>query len=246
MSRMELSHEEVRELIAPYVLGALPAEEVTFVRAHILSCDECMAEADSLSEPASKLALAAEPAGLSDGFMDRVMSLAAGEPETGSTVTPLTRRVRSPWNVLAGAAAVLVLVVLSATVFMLKSDLDSVKQQLASAQSEVGAYERVVSAVLHSDGGMELAGNGAVGRMVPTGDGSVFVVAGIQAAPKNHTYQLWVIDGGQPISAGLFDARDGVALLNSGISLRGADAVAVTIEPEGGSEGPTTDPIMSS
>lgn len=248
MSRMELSHEEVKGLIAPYVLGALPADEVTFVRAHILSCDECMTDADALSESASKLALTAEPVALSDGFLERVMALASGsEPESVTEVTPLAPRRRrpSPWAVLAGAAALLIVAVLSASVFTLRSDLNSTESQLAETRSRISEYERVVSAVLHSDGGMELAGSGAVGRMVPTGDGSVFVVAGMQQAPKNHTYQLWVIEDGLPISAGLFDAQGGVALLNSDLSLDGVEAVAVTIEPDGGSKGPTTEPIMS-
>lgn len=244
---MELSHDEVRELIAPYVLGALPADEVSFVRAHILSCDACMAEADTMSEAASKLALSAEPVPPPGDFTARVMASATGTPqEDDATVAQLPGKRRSPWTALVATAAALVIVVLSASVFTLKGDLDTARDQLAASRSELTLYERVVSAVLHSDGGMELAGSGAVGRMVPSGEGGVFVVAGMHEAPKNHTYQLWVIDGGQPISAGLFDARNGVALLDVDVSLKGADGVAVTIEPDGGSDGPTTDPIMSS
>ena len=45
---MNGSHEEMRELVAAYVLGAVPAEEAPFIRAHISTCDECMAEAEQL------------------------------------------------------------------------------------------------------------------------------------------------------------------------------------------------------
>lgn len=232
MARMEMSHDEVRELIAPYVLGSLPPEEVSFVRAHILSCDECMAEADSYSDVAASLALSVEPASLSPGFSDRVLDAARGS-EVAATEPP--RRGRwafRPLTALVGTAVVLVIGMLSFS--------------LTQTRTQLSDYQDVVSALLHSEGGFDLTGNGAVGRVVPAGDGSVFVVAGMRKAPDNHTYQLWLIDGGEPVSAGIFDVEAGVALLENEHSLEGFQAAAVTIEPAGGSSEPTTDPILTS
>ena len=53
-------HAEIKELIPAYVLGAVPPEEIPSIRAHILSCDECIAEADRFAETASSLALSVE------------------------------------------------------------------------------------------------------------------------------------------------------------------------------------------
>ena len=64
--------------------------------------------------------------------------------------------------------------------------------------------------------------------------------------PDGKTYQLWYIGEAGPIAAGTFEAAD------SGVSWRvldgqmsGDDVVGVTIEPAGGSEQPTTEPIVA-
>jgi anti-sigma-K factor RskA len=242
MGRMELSHDEVRELIVPYVLGALSPEEAPFVRAHILSCDECMAEADSYSDVAAKMALSADPIPLPDDFADKVMAtategaaeVAAEVPLTPARAAGRSRRFRFGLvPALASLAVVLAIAVLSVSLVRTRGQLD--------------VYERVVSSVLHSDEGMELRGAGAVARVVPTSGGSVFAATGMQEAPDNHTYELWFVDDGRPVSAGTFSVTNGVAVLESSRSLGGFEAAAVTIEPAGGSPDgrPSTDPIMT-
>ena len=49
------THEDLKSNIAPYVLGALPSEEIPSFRAHLTSCDECRAEVDELSKTAESL-----------------------------------------------------------------------------------------------------------------------------------------------------------------------------------------------
>ena len=51
---------------------------------------------------------------------------------------------------------------------------------------------------------MTLRGDG-VAAMVPTREGSVFVAEGLADPPDGHTYQLWLLEGTQPVSAGTFD-----------------------------------------
>ena len=79
----------------------------------------------------------------------------------------------------------------------------------------------------------------AIGAMLPTDEGGVFVVHGLDDPPSDHTYQVWLIDDDQPISAGTFDPASGVGGLQTDHSLDGVDGVAVTVEPEGGSPAPT-------
>ena len=74
---MELSHEAAKDLIAPYILGAVSPEEERAIRDHIMSCDECMQEAESLSVVSSALPLLAEPTELPAGFVDRVVATGA-------------------------------------------------------------------------------------------------------------------------------------------------------------------------
>ena len=111
---------------------------------------------------------------------------------------------------------------------------------------------RVVIEALLRDRGMTLEGpRGAVGKMVPSDDGAVFVAVGLGEAPEGHDYQVWIIEPCKsepcaPVSAGTFDVSASLGVLATDRSLENASAVAVTIEPEGGSERPTSDPIIRS
>jgi anti-sigma-K factor RskA len=233
VSTLGADHEQMKDLIAPYVLGATDREEASMVRSHISSCDECMAEADHLAQVAGTLALAVEDVPLPSGFADRVLSEATGR-EAGQE-KPAASRARRRWSLLpalAGAALLLVVAVMSVS--------------LVQTRTELNQKERALTAMLHEDTGLNLRGTGASGKMVPTSDGSYFVVAGLHQAPDNHTYQLWLLRDGEPTSAGTFDVTDGVALIETDLEIDQFDAAAVTVEPAGGSPGPTSDPILIS
>ena len=74
------------------------------------------------------------------------------------------------------------------------------------------------------------------------GDRAVLVAENMPPAPEGKTYQIWVIKGDTPQPSGLFEPRgDSIAAVVEN-PVEGADAVAVTVEPEGGSKKPTTDP----
>jgi anti-sigma-K factor RskA len=227
----ERSHDELKELIAAYALGAVPPEEIRVIRAHILSCEECMAEADGYVDATGALALAVDPVELPAGFEERV--LAAVREDRRAPVPEGRRRRRwSRGPVLAAAAlAVALFAVLTAG--------------LLDARSDLSQHDEVLAALLHG-GGIEVEGSGAAGRIVPTPEGGVFAVAGLPNAPEEHIYQLWLIRDGEPESAGTFDVREGFSILETDLSPEGADAVAVTLEPGDGSIQPTTDPILSS
>jgi len=69
-------------------------------------------------------------------------------------------------------------------------------------------------------------------------------VSGLAAAPDGKTYEAWVIPAGHvPRSAGLFSGSTSAMRL-SGVVPQHA-VVAVTVEPAGGSNKPTTQPIFS-
>lgn len=73
---------------------------------------------------------------------------------------------------------------------------------------------------------------------------SVLLFDGLGAAPQGHEYQAWYIDAAGPHSAGVFQAAGGSTAVVLEGRMTAGDAVGVTVEPEGGSEAPTTEPFL--
>ena len=75
---------------------------------------------------------------------------------------------------------------------------------------------------------------------------AVFVAEGMQSAPEDRDYELWIVRGDRPISLGVVPVtrKGSVAMLAPGF--KPGDAVAITVESKGGSPTgtPTTEPIM--
>jgi anti-sigma-K factor RskA len=236
------THDELKELIAPLALGALPAEDVREVRAHIMSCDECLAEADGYAGVVEGLALAVEPAEMPPGFADRVVAVAHGGDLSGSVVAELnTPAKRRRWVAVEAFAFAALLVVIG---FLAFTTIQALNQR--------SAFKQVVEGVMRTNAGFALQSHAeGRARVVPTPNGALFVAEDLPALPDAKTYQLWLLKsctGAKcaPVSAGTFTARDGVALLRVPRSLTGFSGAAVTVEPAGGSEQPTLPPTLAS
>jgi anti-sigma factor RsiW len=77
----------------------------------------------------------------------------------------------------------------------------------------------------------------------PTTKGVTGVTAsGFDAAPAGKTYELWVIEGGKPYPAGFFPGGETQVIKLTRPAPVGS-TVAATLEPEGGSDAPTTEPL---
>jgi anti-sigma-K factor RskA len=226
---MSQSHEQLKSLVAPYVLGAVPADEEPVIRAHLLTCDECTAEADDYSVVTARLALAAEPVTLPAGFADRVVK----EAKRGRAKHSAPARRGRIFAALGAAAVVALTAVLAFGLIVSRDDL--------------AVERRIVSGLLRTEEGLRLASEDTVGAVLPTDGGSLFVVEGLEDIPEDRTYQLWFLEGDNPpVSAGTFEVEDGRAILKSDESVKEFSGAAVTVEPEGGSPGPTTDPVLAS
>lgn len=73
---------------------------------------------------------------------------------------------------------------------------------------------------------------------------SALLVDGLGSLPADKVYELWYIGEGGPVSAGTFSAANGTTWRVLDGSMSAGDKVGVTVEPQGGSKQPTTDPIM--
>ncbi|MCH1883430.1 anti-sigma factor [Agrococcus sp. ARC_14] len=150
---------------------------------------------------------------------------------------PAERRARARWRPLRIVTAVAASAALLAGGIAIGTQLGG-----ASQQEALGA---VVAAGDAQRSEVELEG-GATATVIWSAERaqSVLLFDGLEAAPHGHDYQAWYIDEAGPHSAGIFQTGGGsTAVLLEGQMDAGV-AVGVTVEPEGGSEAPTTEPFL--
>ena len=236
-----MTHDELKALIAPYVLGAVSPDEEREVRSHVMSCEECMQEAEGYAGAAAALALAVDEAPLPAGFEDAVLAKVAEESPAPTREPVVVRWWFGSRKPLLGLAAFsMVAVVVLGTAFL-------------AARGQVRDYEEALPNLVQGEG-MVLGGSEGSARMVPTSDGATLFVAGLDEVPDDSTYQLWLMDCADPgdietcdiSSGGTFDFSGDLGVIETGADLEDYNRAAITVEPEGGSEAPTTDPVVDS
>jgi anti-sigma-K factor RskA len=67
---------------------------------------------------------------------------------------------------------------------------------------------------------------------------------GLPAPPAGMQYQLWALDDGNPVDAGMIPLGNDAVALQKMKSIKSAQAFAVTLEPAGGSANPTLEQLL--
>ena len=93
------------------------------------------------------------------------------------------------------------------------------------------------------------AAPGVTGTIVITtaGESGTLVVDGLPSLDEARQYQLWLIRDGQRTSGGVFSVNPegyGLLWISSPANLTSYGAFGITIEPAGGSPGPTGDKVL--
>jgi len=219
--------EEVEELIGAYALGALPAETLSEIGEHLVSCDK-HPELGDLRAAASSLAFAAPDAEPSPALKTRLMKAIEAEmarppvaPGRAGWLDRLRGMVRQPALPYALAGA-LVIAVAALVVTNLPDSGDETEFVTFAGAGDIR-------------GRLDLRGDDIV----------VMEISGLDPLDENQTYQLWGIRAGEAESLGLLGtAPEGKALGAVRADSSEIDALAVSIEPAGGSEAPTSDPLV--
>ncbi len=234
----EPGRERFDDLKEAYALGALSDEERQEVEEYLRTHPELRAEVDDLKSIAHLLALAPqeyEPSPeLRRDLMSRISSSPDATPAGPSLRQNGLRRLFGPGGLAAAAA--LALVVLG--MFAWNASLQEENQAL---QGEI--QEQRTTYALQGTG----AAQGVRGEVVRIGDErAVLVAEDLPSPPEGETYEAWIMREDVPEPAGLFEPNEaGVAAATIEGSLEGADTVAVTLEPSGGSSSPTSDPLLT-
>jgi anti-sigma-K factor RskA len=251
------SREAMLVSVALYALGVLPREEAALVAAFIANDDDARREyldlraaADALAHTAEEPVDSARSARMKERLMTRVRSDAA----TG-TVAPRRAGLLYPawlWGTgLAAAAAIVFAVVTVAQDLNLRGNLATAQRRSTTLQTRLAQSERVAAQdrrtltdLLAPDAKRYAV---AAGTIVVRRDRIYFAFSKLPAPPRGHVYQAWTAPKGSTSvapSVTFTPNPDGVAVVALPVDATRVGAVAVSVEPEGGSKAPTTTPTF--
>lgn len=248
-----MNDEHVEELIDLYALGALEPAEQAAVDEHLDSCPRCRLQAEEAKRIVLLLAWTPDqhdpPPHLRERVQRRIAQLQRLEGN-GPRLwwQRLLAELRRPATALAYAAA-LVLALLSVG---LAGRLGQTRGELATLQERLAQQQQVIELLRAPDTRLVTFQSqttpGTLRLLLdPDGRSAYVIAAGLPPLPADRTYQLWLIDGNAPVSAGLLtvDAQ-GTAIMRitSAQPLSRYRLAGVTIEPAGGSPQPTMQPIL--
>ncbi|WP_455603920.1 anti-sigma factor [Cellulosimicrobium funkei] len=234
---------DVRDLLPAYALDAVDDVERRAVERLLAADPDARRELDEYRDVGAAFAVESDPPpALRDAVLARVAEATlppAGE-RTGGVVVDLAaarRARRRRWTGLAAAVAAVVAVAVPTTVAVRAT------QEQSRLEARADAIERMLAdpdaTILHGD----VAGGGQA-SVLAAGDDMYFRASDLPDTGDDRDYQLWVVEpDGAVVSAGVLDVQDG----STSRLVQGEPGVgmAVTVEPAGGSEQPTTDPVVA-
>lgn len=253
------------EASGAYALHALPEDERLAFERHLEGCEACREEVAGLQAAAALLgraAAVAPPAALREEILRRVAFTPQDEPARAREVPAPPRRAtagQEPVAVTAGGRAPawsrrLPRLALAASVAAVLACLGVATWQYREAQDARTAtrhsqeHQEEVARVLTAPDvrleTQELRGGGTATVAVSRSeDAATLAVSGLPPLPAGKVYEAWFIEDGQPVPAGLLSRDPGRRLTLLDGPVDDATAVALSVEPAGGSEQPTTDPL---
>jgi anti-sigma-K factor RskA len=226
-----MNHTRFEELKDAYVLGALAEEERREFEEYLAAHPERQAEIEELGAVAGLLALSPHehepPPELRSRILDAVGAEAVYAGESRRSGLAWLGEFLSARNLALGAAALLVIGLFSWNMLL---------------RTEMQDLQRRTTIVLHGSG---VAQEAHVELVPLEGGRAVLMAKNMPPVPEDQTMQIWVIEDDVPKPGGLFEPDDEMVATVVTKPLHGADAVAVTVEPDGGSRKPTSDPMMT-
>lgn len=250
----EITGEQNQETAALYALGALTQHEARSFEAHLIEgCPVCQSELNLFEEVTESLALSQEelapPPYLRDVLTARIAredhkkrsNIAAFEPRTvqSPAIAQPARSGVASYIFWALAASLLVATMASFLAWrQARVESDSLRQDLARAQAGAAGGP---SRVINLEG--QAAASGASAKIYWDVEAKKWAVtAKLPPPPAGKVYQLWLVKPEAKISAGLLDvdrSGHGFKVVDVPATVGDLDAVAITLEPRGGSSQPT-------
>ena len=240
-----------RENLAAYALGALDADEIRALETHLKDCQDCQAELADYQSVTTGL-LEAVPPQTPPPELRR--KLAAQLPSQRTRTPNLFANLFARFSLRQVAAALVVVVLLGLNVFSsvqirgLQQQQSVLAERLSNDQTALAmlSYPSTQSLAVNPDV-QNLAGSMLVDRDKRM---AVLVLWNLPPLKAGQTYQAWLIGAdGKRTSGGLFTPVDQqgytTATIQSPVPIGEFDGLGVTVEPEGGSPGPTGPRVLA-
>lgn len=241
---------DLHSLAAPYALDALDGDEKRRFERHLRGCDRCAEEVRALTEDAVRLAwstAAAPPAALRERVLTAIRT-APQEPagrelprvrssrQPARARAPRFRPLFAPLATATAAAALVVAALFAVQATQARDDLNQERAQAREIAHVLAAPDARATAERDARGrGIGVVASASERRAVVT-------LSGLGTPAGGRVHQLWLMRPNEkPRSLGLFDGD--TPLVADGLS-PSATSLAVTVEPRGGSEQPTTSPVV--
>lgn len=259
-------NENNTNLSGAYSLDAVSAEERAAYEAHLAESQEARNEATELQDTAVILGLAAEPVTPPPALRASILSAIAQTPQLNQApqmdaapaspalvdiqnqpaaiAQPAARRAHARWfqrpAVAIASIAAAVAIIAGGVSVVTDFGTDAPVAPTASAMEQLTLASDKQQATVE-------VGESATATLLWSNELGLSALAmdGATEAPSGHVYQLWYIGEDGARDAGIMTASvdDGSWQLLDG-AMHTGDAVGVTVEPTGGSETPTSDPIV--
>lgn len=255
------SDKELGNLSGSYALNGLDAADLAEFETHLQQSQATRDEVTELTDTAVLLGLAVEPvqpsAGLKASIMDQLdahpqLPVAASSAAGASSASvaaaafesPAGRKAQARWftrpvTALAAVAAAIALFVGGGVVTTSLAQNSFAQQQADQLAAINSADDAQRASVDLADGGT------ATLVWSNTLLSSALIVDGLAPLPADRTYELWYINDAGARPAGTFGvAGSGSTWRVLDGTMKAGDTVGVTVEPRGGSDAPTTDPVV--
>jgi anti-sigma-K factor RskA len=221
------------ELKDAYVLGALSEAERQEFEEYLASHPELQGEVEELGAVAGLLALSPQEHEPPPQLRSRILEAVGGEAthaaEDRRSAFARMGELLSVRNLALGVAALLVIGLFSWNMLLWEQVRDpQASQQRIIVLEGSGVAEEVRAEVVVLESGR-----------------AVLMAENMPTVPEDRTMQIWVMVNDNPKPGGLFEPDAEIVAAVITHPLRGADAIAVTVEPDGGSRKPTSHPMLT-
>jgi anti-sigma-K factor RskA len=251
-----MTHDEAGDLLGAYALDAVDGDEFTELEEHLETCPRCRAELDSLREVAAAMGNSVEP--VPEGLWSQIALRLPDHQEDGDPppMPRLAQEARTPFRAPAAGTTRrrrIMVSTIGAIAVAAASVAVVLGIGLARADNKVSnlqAASPAVTAALRAPGHQLVDLDSSTSKteqakvvVLPSGQGYL-ISSALPSLDKGRTYQLWAIEGNQPVSLGLLGDSPGQAAFTMAGATRPAH-LSITAEPAGGSVFPTG-PIIAS